>query len=1183
MADLHDKSENSLHTIDIEALSGPVVDPLSGDSLCVACWAMFDGAALPTCPFCGELAPAEGWAELPHRFLDRYLFLELLGRGGVGAVFRARHVDPSRGEQEFAVKVVQQGARPERRKMLSTVFEREISAAALVGRSRHFVRVLGHDTGDHLHLAMEYVPWPTLKTRLREGTLAPDDVAKLGVSLLRALEVMHAHNLVHRDLKPANIFVNEEDGEVRVKVADLGLWILSEDRRGDVTESLPAGTFAGTLDYASPEQMDGVEVGLRSDLHAVGSILWAAATGDVPFPAMGASFLSSLKARRELVEKVPPIPEGMPQALYDVIKTALQPRADDRFASAQEFAAALEQFGTAPESDPAPMRETLPMPRGRMPEAEEKAPARISIPRKPLAGVLAGVSVLAIGYVALSLRGSPSGGTTEASPSPQPVAASSSAAGTGDAGRSASGPPLAALAIGDRHTCAVLEGGRLACWGANERGQLGDGTTTGRSRPVRVAGVSNVAEVGMGRSHTCARTAQGEVWCWGSNAEGELGDGTTTARAAPAKVVVPAVDRLFVRGCRVWASTKQGEAWGWGCLDAEPGSAPRRIEQLDGIRSIHTWEQDAEGGACALFEGRPPRCWSWGTTEDLHQTAVVGLERVRELALAKGHGCARLEDGGLRCWGRNDAGEVGDGTKERRALPVEVVGVGEVEQVVVGPSYGCARTKRGEALCWGRGERGQTGAGLEDKLVPVVVPTLAGVADLATDQGKTCALTREGRVACWGPGFTRPEASWVWVVGLQGATSIACGRGVFCSVLATGGAACFGDDEFGQLGVGRPLQRTAPAPVEGVRGATKLWAASRNAAALDEHHQLLGWGQSTWGAFETNDGFVSRPVVMGTGVHDVGMGTRGLYARARDEEGVWGVRAGGTLLQDHGIGASARYAYPQTVPGLDEAEQFGVGARHSCAKMVDGTVRCWGDNSYGQLGDGSASAQKVPTAALVSGEVELVASGAYHACALRKSGGVMCWGSNRNGQTGPGPTWTCRTGKNVYPCVRRPRRVIGVQDAVALGAGQWHACALSKSGAIACWGANGFAQLGDGTTRESPAPRPVRHITNAVSLGVGEKHACAVLRDGGVWCWGENGHDELGRASADRCGPFNEPCSTTPGPVQGLTEAVQVAIGLGFSCALRRDGTVWCWGNNQRGTLGDGIPVYRTDAVAVLW
>jgi len=1183
MADHHDSSENSLHTVDIEALSGPVDGARLGDSLCVACWAMFDGTELPTCPFCGELVPPEGWAELPYRFLDRYDFLDLLGRGGVGAVFRARHVDPSRGDQEFAVKVVQQGARPERRKMLSTVFEREISAASLVGRSRHFVRVLGHDTGDHLHLAMEYVPWPTLKARLREGTLAPEDVAKLGISLLHALEVMHAHNLVHRDLKPANIFVNEEDGEVRVKVADLGLWILSEDRRGDVTESLPAGTFAGTLDYASPEQMDGVEVGLRSDLHAVGSILWAAATGDVPFPAMGASFLSSLKARRELVEAIPPIPEGMPQALYDVVKTALQPRAEDRFANAQEFAVALEQFVAAPGFDPASMRETLPMPKPRIPAPVEKVAARSSRPWKLLAGLLAGAGVLALGYFALSsLAEAPTGGTSEAAPVQSPVG--SFAVGQPDAGRSASGPPLVGMTLGDRHTCAVLEGGALACWGANERGQLGDGTTTSRSRPVGVPGVSDVAEVGMGRSHTCVRTRQGGVWCWGSNADGELGDGTATARAAPAKVTgIPSVHRIFVRGCRVWASTERGEAWGWGCMEAEPGLVPRRLPHLDGMRSIHTWEQEPEGGACALFDGRPPQCWSWGTGDDLHQTAVEGLERSTELALAKGHGCARLQDGSLRCWGLNGAGEVGDGTRERRALPVAVAGLGEVEQVLVGPSYGCARTKRGEALCWGRGEKGQTGAGHEDKLVPVVVPTLAGVAQLATDQGNTCARTAEGRVACWGPGFSRPDAGWVWVVGLQGATSIASGRGVFCSTLATGGAACFGDDEYGQLGVGRPLQRSVPAAVEGVRGATKLWAASRNAAALDEHHQLLGWGQSTWGAFETGESFVSRPVVMGTGVQEVAMGTRGLYARVRDEEGVWSVRAGGVLLQDHGVGASARYAFPQTVPGLDDAVQFAVGARHSCAKMVDGTVRCWGDNSYGQLGDGSANVQKVPTPALVSGDVEQVASGAYHTCALRKSGGVMCWGSNRNGQTGPGPTWTCRAGKNVYPCVRRPRRVIGVQDVIALGAGQWHACALAGAGTISCWGANGFAQLGDGTTRESAAPQPVRHITNAVALGVGEKHACAVLRNGGVWCWGENGHGELGRGSADRCGPFNEPCSTTPGPVQGLTDAVQVAIGLGFSCALRKDGTVWCWGNNQRGTLGDGIPVHRSDAVAVLW
>ncbi|MCU0693451.1 MAG: protein kinase, partial [Polyangiaceae bacterium] len=137
---------------------------------------------------------------------------------------------------------------------------------------------------------MEYVPWPTLKQLLDHGTLSPQRVAQLGIAMLHPIEVMHAHNLVHRDLKPANIFVREEaNNDYLVKLADLGLWILDEAHVKDgATDSLTTrNEFAGTLDYASPEQMMGSGIGARSDLHAVGSVLWCAYTGQVPFPACG--------------------------------------------------------------------------------------------------------------------------------------------------------------------------------------------------------------------------------------------------------------------------------------------------------------------------------------------------------------------------------------------------------------------------------------------------------------------------------------------------------------------------------------------------------------------------------------------------------------------------------------------------------------------------------------------------------------------------------------------------------------------------------------------------------------------------------------------------------------------------------------------------------------------------------
>jgi len=1218
MADSRDNSEASLHTADVETIASQSRDVRPGDCLCAACWALFDGEDLPTCPSCGELRPGDEWASLPYVFLERYEFIEMLGRGGVGAVFRARHVDTARGDQQFAVKVIQQGAHPERRRLLSQMFEREISAAALVGRSRHFVRVLGHDTGDHLHLAMEYVPWPTLKSRLkRDGVMPPREAARLGIALLRAVEVMHAHNIVHRDLKPANVFVTEEDGQVRVKVADLGLWVLSEDRRGDVTESLPAGTFAGTLDYASPEQLDGVGIGLPSDLHAVGSLLWAALTGDVPFPAMGATFVASLHAKRQLVEALPARPNQMPQPLYDVLARALQPRPEERFDSAQAFLTSLENLVQDPEafSSTIYLRPTVPTPRPRSSPSDSAARRRGDTTPEPAAGPAdvsvpepappdrkrrtqwplytgAGFVALVLGYFAMSsyLDGGPNpSASPPASVSSRPQTSSVPSPPVPSAEPTAT-PDIGSLVPGVRHSCAIVGKGTLHCWGANERGQLGDGTNTGRSRPTPVTGLGEVVQAALGDAHTCARKNDSSVWCWGDNEKGQLGDGTRASRAAPRKVPeLPPVERLFVGGCQSWAVTREGRAWGWGCnnrgqlgVKRDGALRPRPIPALDGVRRIRHPSYAPGTVACAIFGDRPASCWSWGN--EIHQSALDGAEGVSDVAFARDHGCATYEDGAGRCWGLNGSGQVGDGTRERRTRPVDLTNVERVARIVVGRGYGCAREESGRVLCWGRNDRGQLGTpGSEDKLVPAPVPLGSAATAIATDGGRTCAVLKDGRVGCWGRGLPRGDGI-VWMGAMRGArTLVTSGRGVLCSLGGPTGAACLGDDSSGQLGSGRSLQRRKPTRVAEIEDVEQVWAASRNACAVDAARRLWCWGSNTWAAFEADAGTQARPVRVGGGVTDVAMGTRGLYAFVEDEEGDRGIRAGGNLLADHGAGASDRLAYPRPVSNLDGATQIAVGVRHGCAVIADGSVSCWGDNTYGQLGDGAGRDRKRPTPALIESNVAQVTSGGFHVCALRESGNVACWGSNRNGQTGPGPTWTCNTGTRVYPCVRRPRRVLGVTGAMQLTSGQWHTCALLTSGSVSCWGANRVGQLGDGSTDERPAPGLVRGISSAVQVAAGEQHTCAVLRSGAVWCWGDNGYGELGRTTEDKCRKTKEPCGLQPGPVAGLSSVTQVAAGWEFSCALRENGTVWCWGNNQRGALGDGEPLEHDTAVAVRW
>jgi len=268
-------------------------DEVQAGVVCEGCWQVHAPAAdLGACPTCGWERPATGWPALPYRLRDAWELVRLLGRGAMGAVFLARDLQGARdrhGRQPvLAVKVVQRVGGEETVARLRAMFAHEAAVTGLLGRSPYFVRVVGYDTGALPYLAMEYVPWPTLRQHLAGGPLSPVRTARLGVALLQAVEVMHFFRVVHCDLKPSNIFAEEGPEGDRVKVADLGVWCRDDEAEPPLlTDDLDHETVWGTLPYMSPEQMAGRPVGRRSDLHTVGSILWEAATGAVPFPAAG--------------------------------------------------------------------------------------------------------------------------------------------------------------------------------------------------------------------------------------------------------------------------------------------------------------------------------------------------------------------------------------------------------------------------------------------------------------------------------------------------------------------------------------------------------------------------------------------------------------------------------------------------------------------------------------------------------------------------------------------------------------------------------------------------------------------------------------------------------------------------------------------------------------------------------
>jgi alpha-tubulin suppressor-like RCC1 family protein len=285
---------------------------------------------------------------------------------------------------------------------------------------------------------------------------------------------------------------------------------------------------------------------------------------------------------------------------------------------------------------------------------------------------------------------------------------------------------------------------------------------------------------------------------------------------------------------------------------------------------------------------------------------------------------------------------------------------------------------------------------------------------------------------------------------------------------------------------------------------------------------------------------------------------------AQSSGGAAGVSAGG-----NGAGASSGGAAQDSggsPSGSLAAKGIAAGDAHTCALQVDGSVRCWGWNLDGQLGDGTATTSRVPV--VVSGLTDgiTVTAGGVHSCALLGSGPVQCWGDTFD-LLGINPADECRVSQ-IYPCsvvpVTVPATVSGIDNPTAISAGYWQNCALLAPGTVQCWGINSAGVLGSPTSvSRSTVPLGVSGVSHAATIATGGAVSCAALTDGTVKCWGDNHYGTLGNGSTVAF-------SAEPVTVNGINDAVMVATGGSHSCVIHAGGTVACWGSNRWNQLGDG-------------
>ena len=769
------------------------------------------------------------------------------------------------------------------------------------------------------------------------------------------------------------------------------------------------------------------------------------------------------------------------------------------------------------------------------------------------------------------------------------------------------------VSVGGLHTCAVLDTGEVQCWGANDNGQIGNGTTATSTVPRKVAGITTALGVSAGATHTCALLHDGSVRCWGNNGSGQLGNGHTSPPDAP--VLSPVVVQFD--------------------HDANPATP---TVPLDGVTSI------AAGGFhnCAIrTTGGEVVCWGHDGSGQLGDggdttakylpvavkhdhdgnifTPAIAISGVSAIAAGEYHTCGLIgATGVVKCWGANGSGQLGNGVTLPGTDRTIAVAVSDIPEdhghpgdhpphkaiaITAGQAHTCALLQ-GTALegsyarCWGNGFFGQLGDNTHGTGTDVSTPQnvkfdadpsilvedpqdLNGLVAITAGQFHTCGRTAGNAVRCWGQNgrgqlgdnTTTDRDMAITVPGLSGVRAVTAGGFHTCALVSTS-VRCWGYNFYGQLGAYQP-QSTIPVTVTALQGATRVTTGDGHACAL----------------VDVPDGTPPDPVC-------------------------WGNNANGELGAQL-VPSPANSTIPVDVHDAADAALLSAGNGHTCLlPSGSGVGECWGRNTQGQLGNNSNTSTDAPVAVTtLTGITQLSAGGALvsgtevgHTCARVSGSSAYCWGENGSGQLGdetasdrdePVQVRSDHDDDHLNtpdPPITDPE---DLTDAVEVSAGGSHSCARLGSGRVRCWGANSSGQLGDGTTtsrayavtadRDADEPEEDESdfhfdpLDKVFAVAAGGSHSCALRNPDAtpideVWCWGANGDGQLGDGSTT---PRDVPVKATLG---GFLSPLEITAGDRHTC-IRTINTstsntfAQCWGSDDDGQIGDTATGDKTTPV----
>ena len=725
---------------------------------------------------------------------------------------------------------------------------------------------------------------------------------------------------------------------------------------------------------------------------------------------------------------------------------------------------------------------------------------------------------------------------------------------------------LPQVVTGTTFTAYLKEDGTVWTSGATAYGELGNGSNIAVNVPTQVKINTNeyltdIKKIAVGVQHAIALKKDGTVWAWGYNGMGQLGNGTNNAKYA------------------IQVENITGDGYLENIVDIDAGLYKSSALSKDG--KVYAWG-DASSDGLGINS----------TSAQRRPVLVHGISNGIQVQSGSNNVMVLKGDGSVWGAGQNNLGQLADNTQTQRAEAVPSINstkdgmLTDVVRIATGNHHTIALKRDKTAWIWGYNSNGQQGINsTTNQLAPIALKGLdnTGIMEDITDIA------------------TGPEASYV--------------------KLSNGTVYAVGLNTTGELSVGTTttvkvftqVKDENSEAITGVATINKSMGASFGFAFEDGTVGVTGLGTS--GQHGDNTWTTTNQM---TRIEDASMSTGDLYevpvngtakikvtaehkfnlninntleikgqnltyeslneeiATVSSDGTIKGIAKGNTGIkvidEENGIEAIAQVVVDRDLSAIYKVVS---GDSHTVLLKQDGTVWAWGDNTYGQLGNGTFSGKETSNPSQVLGvkgegyltDVVDIAAGEYFTIALKRNGEIVAWGRNNFGQLG-----------DANDSAENPIRVkdkygnylTGIVD---LSATSDHAAAVKADGTVWTWGANGYGQLGDQTWNNSSFAIPVSDLDNIKQVSVGSGFVATLANDGTVWSWGNGAYGQLG----------NGAYSTKNVPVQatGVSDVTKIVTTYYTTLVLKEDGTVWAWGNNGYGQLGDSSFSNKATAMQV--